>query len=52
MWVPFLRSFPGNEAHELFFSGCSIKNGAFWVGGQKVYVEKVDVLFRPLEKLP
>ena len=35
--VPFLRSFPGNEAHELF------SGGPKW--GQKVYVEKVYVLF-------
>ena len=44
MWVPFLRPFPGNEVHKLFFSG-----GPKWGvlgGGQKVYVEKVYVLFR------
>ena len=34
--------FSGNEAHQL------ISGGPKWVlgGGQKVYVEKVDVLFR------
>ena len=42
MWVPFLRSFPGNEAHKLFLGA---QTGAFWVGGQKVYVERVYVLF-------
>ena len=43
MWVPFLRFFPGNEAHKLFWGG-----GPKWgvLGrGQKVYVEKVYVLF-------
>ena len=33
MWVPSLRPFPGNEAG----------------GGQKVYVERVYVLFRSLQ---
>ena len=42
MWVPFLRPFPGNEAHKLF-SG-DPKRGVLG-GGQKVYVEKVYVLF-------
>ena len=37
MWVPLLRSFPGNEAHKFFFWGVL-------GGGQKVYVEKVYVL--------
>ena len=40
MWVPFLRSFPGHEAHENFSSG-----GPKWGvlgGGQKVYVEIVN----------
>ena len=46
MWVPFLRSFPGNEAHKLF-SGAP-KWGVLG-GGQKVYVEKVSVLFPPLK---
>ena len=46
MWVPFLHSFPGNEAHKLFFWGP--QDGGFWVGGQKVYVEKVYVLFPSL----
>ena len=39
---PFLRPFPGNEAHKLF------SGGPKWDvlgGGQKVYVEKVYVLF-------
>ena len=45
MWVPFLLSFPGNEAHKLFFWG---PNWGVLGGGQKVYVEKVYVLFPPL----
>ena len=43
MWVPFLRPFPGNEAHKLFSGGP--KWGVLG-GGQKVYVEKVYVPFR------
>ena len=43
MCVPFLRPFPGNEAHKLFSGGP--KWGVLG-GGQKVYVEKVYVLFR------
>ena len=43
MWVPFLRSFPGHEAHKLFSGGP--KWGVLG-GGQKVYVEKVCALFR------
>ena len=43
MWVPFLRSFPGNEAHKLFSEG---PKWGVSGGGQKVYVEKVYVLFR------
>ena len=45
MWGPFLRSFPGNEAHILFTGGpkCGVLGG-----GQKVYVEKVYVFFPPL----
>ena len=45
---PFLRSFPGNEAHKLFSGGP--KWGVLG-GGQKVFVEKVDVLFPPLHAL-
>ena len=41
VYVPVLRSFPGNEAHKLF-SG-DPKWGVLG-GGQKVYVEKVYVL--------
>ena len=40
---PFFRPFPGNEAHELLSGGP--KWGVLG-GGQKVYVEKVYVLFR------
>ena len=42
MWVPFLRPFPGNEAHQLFWGG------PIWGvsgGGRKIYVEKVYVLY-------
>ena len=42
MRVPFLRPFPGNEAHKLFSVGP--KSGVLG-GGQKVYVEKVYVFF-------
>ena len=42
VYVPLLRSFPGNEAHKLFSGGP--KWGVLG-GGQKVYVEKVYVLF-------
>ena len=45
MWVPLLRSFPGNEAHKRFSGGPKL---GVLGGGQKVYVEKVYVLFRPL----
>ena len=44
MWVPFWRSFPGHEARRL------LSGGSKWGGlggGQKVYVEKVYVLFLP-----
>ena len=45
MWVLFLRSFPGNEAHKLFSRGpkWGVSGGVL-----KVYVEKVYVLFPPL----
>ena len=39
---PFLCSFPGNESHKLF-SG--VPQWDVLGGGQKVYVEKVYVLF-------
>ena len=32
----------GNEAHTLFYG---VPKSGFWGGGQKVYVEKVYVLF-------
>ena len=46
MWVPFLRSFTGNEAHKLF-------SGTRWGvlgGGPKVYAEKVYVFLSPLRQ--
>ena len=46
MWVPFLRSFPGNEAHKLFSGGP--KRGVLG-GGQKVHVEKVYCSFLSLK---
>ena len=45
MWVPLLRSFPGNEAHKLFSEG---PRWGVLGGGQKAYVEKVHVLFPSL----
>ena len=45
VYVPLLRSFPANEAHKLFSGGP--KSGVLG-GGQKVYVEKVYVLFPSL----
>ena len=47
MWVPFLRPFPGNEAHTTFSWGP--KSGVSG-GGQKVYVEKVYVLSPSLKQ--
>ena len=47
VYVPLLRSFPGNEAHKLFSGG---PNLGVLGGGQKVYVEKVYVLFPSLRK--
>ena len=35
---PFLRPFPGNEAHKLFFLGA--QNGVFWVGAKKFRLKK------------
>ena len=43
MCVPFLHPFPGNEAHKLL---PGVPKMGVLGGGQKVYVEKVDVLFR------
>ena len=43
MWVPFLRPFPGNEAHILFWGAA--KWGVLG-GGRKVYVEKSMSFFR------
>ena len=45
VYVPLLRSFPGNEAHKLFSGG---PNLGVLGGGHKVYVEKVYVLFPSL----
>ena len=47
---PFFRSFPGSEAYKLFSGGGGCKIGVLG-GGQKVYVEKVYVLF-PSPTLP
>ena len=41
MWVPFLRSFPGNDSHKLFSGG---PKGGVLDGGQKAYVDKVYTL--------
>ena len=48
MWFPFLRSFQGNEAHKLFFSG---PKGAFWVGGKKFVLKKVTVVAEMITEL-
>ena len=40
---PFFASFPRKMRHINSFLGA--QHGVFWVGGQKVYVEKVYVLF-------
>ena len=45
MWVPFLRSFTGNEAHKLV---CGGRKWEVFGGGQKAYVENVYVLFPSL----
>ena len=45
VYVPLLRSFPGNEAHKLFSGGP--KSGVLGEG-QKVYVENFYVLFPSL----
>ena len=42
MWVPCLRPFPGNEAHNFFSGG---PKWGDWGGGKEVYVEKVYVPF-------
>ena len=47
MCVPFSRSFPGNEAQKLFSGG---PKWGILGGGQKVYVEKVYVLFPSLSQ--
>ena len=47
VYVPLLRSFPGNEAHKLFSGGP--KWGVLG-GDRKVYVEKVYVLFLSLTR--
>ena len=44
MWVPYLCSFPGNEAHQRFFWGPRL--GRFGVGAS-MHVKKVYVLFEP-----
>ena len=40
MWVPFLRSFPGNEAHKVVINFSGGPKWGVLVGGQRVYVEK------------
>ena len=46
MWVPFLRSSPGNEAHKLFLGGSEW--GGIWVGAKKLMLEKFMCFFVPL----
>ena len=45
MWLPFLRSFPGNEAHKIFSEG---PNGVFRVGGKKLMLKHFMRFFCPL----
>ena len=45
MWVPFLRSFPRNEAHKLFSEGPKL---GVWVGANKFMLKKFMCFFRPL----
>ena len=45
MWAPFLRPFPGNEAHKLFSGG---PNWGVLGGGPKVYVEQMYVLLKKI----
>ena len=45
MWVPFLRSFPGNEAHEFFLG---VQKGAFGWGAKKFMLKEFMCLFCPL----
>ena len=46
MWVPFLRSFPGNEAHKLLSGGPKI--GGLGRGGGKFMLKKFMCFFPPL----
>ena len=50
MWVPFLRPFPGNEAHKFFFLGAQI--GVFRVGAKMFMLKKFMCFFRPLHNMP
>ena len=45
MWVPFSRSFPGNEAHKLFLGA---HNWGFGVGSKKFMLKKFLCFLRPL----
>ena len=45
VYVPLLRSFPGNEAHKLFLG---VQNGVFWVGTKKFMLRRFMCCFRPL----
>ena len=47
VYVPLLRSFPGNEAHKLFSGGP--KQG-FWVAAKKFMLKKFMCFFCPLEE--
>ena len=46
MWVPFLRSFLGNEAHQIFWGG---PQWGVLVGAKKFMLKKFMCFFRPLE---
>ena len=45
MWVPFLRSFPGNEAHKLFLG---VPYLGVLGGAKKFMLKKFMCFFRPL----
>ena len=44
-WVPFLRCFIGNEAHQLFLGA---QMGGFWTGAKKLTLNKF-MCFLPLK---
>ena len=49
MWVPFLRPFPGNEAHNFFLLGA--QNGGFGARAKQSMLKKFMCFFGPLRLL-